>query len=921
MGRPPQGQTELNRPASPPSEAGVVLSCLAGLTACWVAAGSVGLLAHPLRRTLVALLLAVAALVVTRWQPLARQTWFKLVPAVVPVVACLAAPYPILHVLACALALGWMAAGRLGEASPLPRAAAQASLVFALYQFAVTLIPYGWWLGDAVARGISRAVTLILPWPLEVGPSFAGFDYQVLPLAFCLLLIRRLNLPGKRALALRWIAAILVAHGLYLVLLAAFPKWREWLPEISIRSAFAGMPGRTKPMGEVILWQLPLLGFLLQLPVLALAAWRLGKLAIPTTAPAPTAPARTVSASRDRHSPQDAPAARGLGRWLQSLDATTVAALILALLVPVLTLLQPKALSLQGRKIVVYEKGFLNWLRPQHGEYGRLTIGMYGIWPTFFERYGARCVISPELSAQDIEGADLLVLIFPNKPWEPGQLERIQNYVARGGTLLLLGEHTAREKDGSNRFNDVLGPTAMRVAFDSAMFGVGGWLHSYLPLAHPAAMGIRDDRNQFGVVIGASVEARLPARPILLGRWGWNDPGDATNDESKGGSMMGNQKYDAGERLGDVLLAADQRWGRGRVVVFGDTSGFTNGILYGSHPYVAALFAALCQRAEIAGWRFVIGLLGLVGLGALIVRKGRPQLTVATVIVLAAATAGAATWTARMANVLPDGRTAGPNMLAYLDTTHLERASGESWRLNGLGALHMTLMRNGYLVLSLPEFTEKRLERAGLVFSAAPGRPFTKRERAVVRRFVENGGIFIITVGWPESAASRSLLADFGFHIGGRGAAEALTTEPKPFGHFKAPYYNGGDYMAYVRFHAAWMVESSQPGAQPLAYGPRQPLTGTDPMVIQIRRLGRGKFVVVADSDFATCQNLENEGGQPFEGLRENADFWRWLVPFLNDQPGWVPPKPVLPARASAVPAAEPAEQPEPAESTEPTEP
>jgi len=210
-------------------------------------------------------------------------------------------------------------------------------------------------------------------------------------------------------------------------------------------------------------------------------------------------------------------------------------------------------------------------------------------------------------------------------------------------------------------------------------------------------------------------------------------------------------------------------------------------------------------------------------------------------------------------------------------------------------------MRNGYLVLGLPEFTEERVERAGLVISASPARPFTLRERAIVKRYVENGGIFIITVGWPESAASRSLLADFGFYVGGKGAAEGLATEPKPFGHFKAPYYNGGDYMAYVRFHAAWSVESTEPGAQPLAYGPRNQLAVTDPSVIQMRRLGRGKFIIVADSDFASCANLENEGGQPFEGLRENADFWRWLVTYINDQPTWVPPKP--PPQTNAVPA------------------
>ena len=905
MGFPSQGQ--VSKPAWPPCGASGVVLCLAGLTASWVAAGSIGLLAHPFRRTLVAILLLGGVLAVTPWQTFSFswKRWLKLLLAIACVVACLAAPYPVLQVLACALTLGWMTAGRIGD--PLPRATAQAVLVFALYQFAITLIPWGWWLADQLAQGIGYLISMVLPWPLSVGPTFAGLDYLILSVAFCLLLIRKLDAPRKRVVALRWTAGILVAHLVYLILLAAFPKWRQWLPEIPVQSAFPGLPAsKTKPFGDVILWQLPLLGLILHLPLVTLAAWRFGRGGIQSPAGPSPSPVQTDAKPRERRAPPQTPSLTWFAQLRRAFDATTIAALGLALAVPVLTLLQPKPLSLQGRKIVVYEKGFLNWLKPQHGEYGRLTVGMYGMWPTFFERYGARCLISPELSSSDLEGADLLVLIFPNRPWEPGQLERIRNFVARGGSLLLLGEHTAREKEGGNRFNDVLGPTAMRVAFDSAMFAVGGWLHSYQALAHPAAMGIRDDRNQFGAVIGASVETRLPARPFLIGRWGWNDPGDASNDETKGGSMMGNQKYDSGERLGDVSLAAEQRWGSGRVVVFGDTSGFTNGILYGSHPYVVALMATLCQHADFAGWRFVLGLVALAGLGWLVTRRGHPRLTFATALVLAVATAGASAWTARMARVLPDGRAAGPNYLAYVDTTHLERASGESWRISGLGALQMTLMRNGYLVLGLPEFTEERLERAGLVISAAPGRPFSPRERAIVRRFVENGGTFICTVGWPEAAASRSLLADFGFHIGGKGAAEGLATEPKPFGHFKAPYYNGGDYMAYVRFHAAWTVESTEPGAQPLAYGPRNPLAAADPMVVQMRRLGRGKFVVVADSEFASCQNLENEGGQPFEGLRENADFWRWFVTFLNDQPAWAPPRPAPQTNAAPAEAAEP---------------
>ena len=37
-------------------------------------------------------------------------------------------------------------------------------------------------------------------------------------------------------------------------------------------------------------------------------------------------------------------------------------------------------------------------------------------------------------------------------------------------------------------------------------------------------------------------------------------------------------------------------------------------------------------------------------------------------------------------------------------------------------------------------------------------------------------------------------------------------------------------------------------------------------------------------------KNLEQENGQPFEGLRENADFWRWLTTLLRDEPMWLPP-------------------------------
>lgn len=154
---------------------------------------------------------------------------------------------------------------------------------------------------------------------------------------------------------------------------------------------------------------------------------------------------------------------------------------ILAVLLPVITAFYPTKLSLQGTKIVFYEKGFLNWLKPEHGQYGRISGGMYGMLPTYLESLGARVVLSSELSSEDLYGANALVLIFPNEAWKEGQLDRIWDFVRRGGGLMVLGEHTTLDRDGSNRFNEVLQPTAMRVQFDSATFAVGGWLQSYEP--------------------------------------------------------------------------------------------------------------------------------------------------------------------------------------------------------------------------------------------------------------------------------------------------------------------------------------------------------------------------------------------------------------------------------------------------------
>lgn len=878
---------------------GRLASVLFGLAAAWLAAGSTGLLGHALRHALVLVFVVVALGLGVRLDHL-RGNWPRRAGFGVGVVVALillGSRQPVVNVMGCALAMAALAWVQ-PPASAVPSALASVSItLLGLYRFAVTQVPWVWLAMDQVGRGLSAVAGWLVQQPVWAGATFAGLDFLALMGPLYLLWARRQPAGKLKRVAAAGLA-VLGAQVLYLVALAFAPKLLAAIPAKTVEPQFGHrIPWDwAQAIRSLVPWNLPALAGLLHLSV---AAYLFRTLPAPSSA--------SATSARGSSGPALQPTGTTGAGWLPRYGLPGLV-VVLAVGLPCLTSLHPTRLSLEGKKIVVYEKGFLNWLKPRHGDYGRLSVGMYGMLPEFLRTYGAQCVLSPELAEADLAGADLLLLIFPNKPWLPGQLERIWNFVRQGGSLIVLGEHTVLEKEGGNRFNDVLAPTALRVAFDSAMFAVGGWLESYEALSHPATAGLGDRRNEFGVVIGASVQARWPARPVLVGRYGFADPGDPTNDERKGGSMMGNHLYDPGEKLGDLVLAAEQRLGRGRVMVFGDTSGFTNGILPGSHDFVARLLAALCADTWVAAGRLWVALAGLVvlavGLGwwAQVAIYRRPWPVILTAVGLAASLSRLTAVSHQAAQVLPDGRRTTPNNLAYIDRTHLERCSNESWRPDGLGGLHLTLMRNGYVALDLHEFSPERLERAGLLISVAPARAFTAAEIAAVRRFIAAGGIFICTVGWPESAASRRLLAALDFYVGGLAAATTGQPEPKAFGHFKAPYFNAGDYMVYVRFHAGWKVESTDPQAQPLAYGPRDPHAPPgqeDPTVILMRRIGRGKAVVVADTAFATNQNLEREGGEPFEGMRENADFWRWLLTYLTDQPRWTPPKPV-PASAPA---------------------
>jgi hypothetical protein len=851
--------------------AAVVVAAVSGMAAAWFAAGSVGLLSHPLRHALTWAAMAVA-LIATRGRPgrlgSTRNEALILLAAAALGTAMTIPAEIVINILGATLVLAVLANALGGVDRRVLRIVASATGVLALYRLALTTIPTVWLAADLAGAGLGRLAGAIGGGPLWVGASFAGLDFLVLMAAFYAgWLVQTSGARWTRAISAA--AAILVGHLVYLLLLSRTSDLAALLPAVSpVPEAHLYTPPDWQA-GEafrtLLPWNLPVVAAVLHLAtVTVMLRWASWKPAADATGPGTDGkrPRLAKIATRPRR-------------------ATAWALLVLSGMVPVLTTAVWGTADFGGAKVVAYQQGYLDWEKPKHGEYGRASAGMYGMLPELVSSLGGQFIFSQDLAEGDLDDADILLLIHPDRPWAPEQLNCVWRFVRGGGSLLLAAEPRVRNGERRSSFDEVLEPTAMRVRFDTAISQIGQWEDSYQPLAHPATTGIGDRRNRFGMMMGSSIHLRWPARPLLVGRWGWSDPGSDAVE-------TGSYRLDPGERLGDLVLAAEQRLGSGRVVVLGDTAPLANQTIARSYPFVGRLLGYLAGRSASpqAAWRQTLGVLACVGLTGLVLTGVETPPLAAMALLMALSLAGSQWLGHRTTRVMPDGRAAS-SQVAYIDATHLEAYSDESWTPDGVAGLALTLMRNGYLPLFAPDLASERLDRADVLISIAPGRKFTSRERAAVRQFVEKGGVFIATVGAEHTRPSEQLLADFQFGVPRSPIrpGESLL-EPEPMGCFLERYPEIDDYKAQMIFHAGWPIRCPVDNAEVLVRG-----LGKLP-IIGLGFLGEGKIVLIGDSGFAMNENLEHADGQPVQGRYDNADFWRWLLSYLSGQPPWIPPKP-----------------------------
>lgn len=860
------------------------------MLAGWLAADSLGFLADALRDTLT--LAALAVVVAACWP---GQLWWAdlslRVAAIGTAALLIRFGAPSIDVLAVTVLLGVVAWQAQGAAKPILAVVTASVGALAVFKL-VCLTPVGWLAADAAGAALGRLAASVTGRPLVIGSSFACLDLAIAAVAFVAAwwVVRPARSPATLIGAVVGFSA---AHLLYLAILAYWSELRSALPPPPPPPEYHSYIPPPWHWGAalagLIPWNMPLLAGLLHLiAVGATVRWSSWNTTAALSAGAPGGqPGLRSSSSFNAGTAAQPTAPRALlfGKGLGVSGIVDRVVVAVALLLPVAVTLVPGHCDLEGVTVVAFDDDSTRWEKPQLDDSQIEQFNNYAL-PKLVTALGAQWVRTQTLDQSTMASADVLLMVHPSQQWPPVVCEQVWQFVRRGGTLLLLADTWSQQQAAGDSFNRLLAPTAISVRFDTAIPLARRWEQGRSALAHPATAVMKAGGSWTELETGATLEVRWPARPILVGRWGWSDPGsDAV--------LTSTWRLDPGERMGDLVLAAEQSFGKGKVVVLGNASTFSDQEISTSYGFLGGLLASSTGRLHNpqALWRQSLGLIAALAVaawvalaaaqpGVLAFRGALAALLISAGLVVC----GVVNWST--CRVLPDGRrNPGFNNLVYIDATHLEAYSHDPWSFDGLAGLELAMIRADWLPLRLADFRADRLDRAAVLVSIAPGQAFSQAQARLVDQFVERGGTLIVMAGAEESQGAASLLERFHMGLGTFPVpASDKRSEPVPMGYFTTRYRPGeADYDAEIALYAGWPVECEM--TDHFVFGLRnQPVIG-------FRLNGRGNVILIGDTAFAMNKNMWYVTA-PFNTRQHNADFWRWLLSFISDQEDWLPPAP-----------------------------
>lgn len=674
---------------------------------------------------------------------------------------------------------------------------------WAIIQIAFRTNPYLWHGLDRLSETVSNQFSQRLFLPLGFSPTALGWDACFLGLM--------LTVASGFICRLSW-------HGwlIRLLLLLAWWLFCQLLFGASVSAAtfFWSWKGLGYPLTSVTLH--PLLVLLL----LLVPCWW-------------SAEGQNFSSVQQRH------------RWLPTVIGCWLAlvfALIFTFHIP------PKSMH---PRVTILEPLLGNWDVPIDGRHGVHSWGMYGMLPHYLRALGCRKVrLVRKVTDGILRQTDVLLIFTPMRMPTMEEVRKVARFVRQGGGLAVFSDHTDLEGIMA-RLNRWLKPFNASIPFDSAMYLYSDELPCFELRPHPVTVGL--DVSEVRIAIGSSVRIRPPLRPIVLFRMGFSDIGDYRNKER---AFMGNETPDLTERIGDIVLVAVGRSGRGKVAVFGDTTPFQNSLHPESWRFIARLINWLANSRDPlpmliaeSRWGAVLAVITLLFLAL-------PLTTPKTLSLAALMGLTVHYGTAWQAQKVQQGQWQRvPNAVA-IDFCHANDFSVARITEKGTDGLTINLMRRGFLpFLTREGETLQPLQRLPKrLVLIEPLMPIPKREADEILRWLQEGGKAMVFFSPTGGRNLRYLLQPLGVSVdaiplGQGGASETGMQLPKP-------------YLA-----DAWALQLNSDKHTVLVRKDGFP-------VATFASIGKGSLILFADPRWALNQSLESF----YQHDEANVQFFKALV-------------------------------------------
>ncbi|MDZ7288801.1 MAG: GldG family protein [candidate division KSB1 bacterium] len=493
------------------------------------------------------------------------------------------------------------------------------------------------------------------------------------------------------------------------------------------------------------------------------------------------------------------------------------------------------------KNIFLFNRGYFNWEKPKFGQYGLTSAGMFGLLPDYLRALDYNVTVDSLLAAEALQNAHVLVVINLHRTPDKEEKQTIARFVENGGALLVLGDHTGLGEI-MPPLNDVLKDTGIQFNFDSAHYLKDGWNHAFELMPHPINATVKNE-DDVGISVGASLAlSPFKAWPVITAKYGFSNFGNWLNKQN---AYLGDRSYNPGELLGDIVLVAEGKWGKGKVLVFGDTSSLQNGALARAFTFVDGMlhWLAHTKRGAWQSFHIIIGALLLLVTTILLLRFFHHYKNMALVIIAFGGLVLGFLFTSALAanhkhQTVPTGQ------IAYIDMSHLERF--QIYGDDGVWSLLYTLMRSDCLPFVHQRFSPSALKESKVFVKIAPAKPLSDDELPLVDDYLQQGGLVVWAVGYEEKEGSEKFLRRYGLDI-----------DNVPLGPVPKDQTDRGLY-----FHKAWpIIFSDSSDVEVLCTGWGYP-------VIIAQKIGKGRLVLIGDSEFLLARNLEGAPRVREENLR-----------------------------------------------------